>query len=288
MTGAGGLLGGRLAALLDARGHEVLAACRRSLPPAGPRAVPLDLTDTPSLAAVLDGLQPEAVVHSAALGVERCEEHPDEAERVNALLPGTLARLCRERGLRLVSLSTDLVFAGDRSFAAEDDPPRPLSAYGRSKLAGEEAVLEAHPAAAVVRVPLVLGRGHGPRGTSSESIVWAARAGRAPRLFVDEHRTPLDPESVADAIDRLLACPAAGRFHLGGPERLSRYELGRRVARAFGLPEDALVPARQAEHRGPDRRPADVSMDSARARRELGWEPRPIDDAIREGRTRPE
>jgi dTDP-4-dehydrorhamnose reductase len=139
-----------------------------------------------------------------------------------------------------------------------------------------------------VRIPLVLGRGHGPRGTSSESVVWGARAGRPLRLFVDEYRTPVDPGSVADAIDRLLGRPAAGRFHLGGPERLTRFDLGRRVARAFGLPEDALVPARQADHRGKDRRPADVSLDSTRARRELGWEPRPLDEAIRDGRTGPD
>jgi len=266
----------------------VLAAWRSSPPPAGPRALPLELTDDAALGAALDTLRAEALVHSAALGVERCEERPDEAERINVRLSGALARTCRERGLRLVSLSTDLVFAGDRSFAAEGDPPGPLSAYGRSKLAGEGAVLGAHPAAAVVRIPLVLGRGHGPRGTSSESIVWAARAGRPLRLYVDEHRTPVDPESLADAVDRLLRRPAAGRFHLGGTERLSRFELGRRVALAFGLPESAFQRARQADHPGPVRRPSDVSLDSTRARRELGWEPRPLDEAIRDGRTAPD
>jgi dTDP-4-dehydrorhamnose reductase len=227
-------------------------------------------------------------VHAAVLGrTDLCEERPDEAERVNARLPGTVARLCRERGARLVALSTDLVFGGDRAFVRESDAAGPLSVYGRTKLAGEEAVLSACPTAAVARVALVLGRGHGARGTSTESVAWALGAGRSARLFTDEHRTPVDPESVADAVARLVERGGAGRFHLGGPERLSRHELGLRVARAFGFPEASVEAARQADYAGPDRRAADVSLDSSRARRELGWEPRPIDEAIRESRTGP-
>ena len=146
-------------------------------------------------------------MHAAVLGrADHCEARPEEAERVNARLPGTLAAACRERGLRLVALSTDLVFAGDRAFR-EEDAPGPLSVYGRTKLAGEEAVLAADPGAAVARVALVLGRGHGPRGTSSESVAWALRAGRTVRLFTDEYRTPVDPGSVADAV----ATPPPGR-----------------------------------------------------------------------------
>jgi dTDP-4-dehydrorhamnose reductase len=245
----------------------------------------VELTDGEALARLLDASRPDAVVHAAAIGrSNRCEERPDEAEQVNARLPGTLARECRERGLRLVALSTDLVFGGDRAFVREDDPPGPLGVYGRTKLAGEEAVLSTCPAAAVVRVALILGRGHGARATSTESVARALLGGQAVRLFTDEHRTPVDPESVADAVTRLLECPAAGRFHLGGPERISRHELGRRVARWLGLPDGGIVAARQADHAGPDRRAADVSLDSGRARRELGWEPRPIDEAIRESR----
>ena len=285
VTGAGGLLGGRLAELLHGRGLEVLAAHRRSIPPPGPRPVLVELTDEEALARLLDASRPDAVVHAAAIGrANHCEERPDEAERVNARLPGTLARECHERGLRLVALSTDLVFAGDRSFLREDDATGPLGIYGRTKLAGEQAVLSACPGAAVVRVALILGRGHGPRATSTESVARALLGGQAVRLFTDEHRTPVDPESVADAVGRLLECPAAGHFHLGGPERISRYDLGRRVARWLGLPDGGIVAGRQADHAGPDLRAADVSLDSGRARRELGWEPRPIDEAIRESR----
>jgi len=266
----------------------VLAAHRHTLPPPGPRPVPVELTDDEALARLLDSESPEAVVHVAALGqANRCQERPDEAHRVNAVLPGTLGRMCRERGLRLVALSTDLVFGGDRAFVREADPPAPLSVYGRTKLAGEEAALAACPTAAVARVALTLGRGHGVRGTSTESVAWALRAGRPVRLFTDEYRTPVDPESLVDALSLLLERGGSGLFHLGGPERISRHALGLRVARALGLPESGITAGRQSDHSGPDPRPADVSLDSTRARRELGWKPRPIDEAIRESRTGP-
>ena len=285
VTGAGGLLGGRLAELLHGRGLEVLAAHRLSIPPPGPRPVLVELTDETALARLLDTSRPDAVVHAAAIGqAHQCEERPDEAERVNARLPATLARECHERSLRLVALSTDLVFAGDRPFLREGDAPGPLGVYGRTKLAGEEAVLATCPGAAVVRVALVLGRGHGARATSTESVARALLGGQAVRLFTDEYRTPVDPESVADAVLRLLECPAAGLFHLGGPERISRHALGLRVAGWLGLPAGGILAGRQADHAGKDRRAADVSLDSGRARRELGWEPRPIDEAIRESR----
>jgi dTDP-4-dehydrorhamnose reductase len=263
----------------------VTAAHRRGAPPPGAPALLADLTDASAVSRLLDEARPDAVVHAAVLGrAEDCETRPDEAERVNTRLPGLVARGCRERGIRLVALSTDLVFAGDRRFVGESDATGPRNVYGRTKRAGEEAVLQACPGAAVARVALVLGRGYGPRRTSSESVVQALRAGRPQRLFTDEFRTPVDPESIAAAVARLVEGTGAGLYHLGGPERVSRYELGLRVARAFGLSADAIVAAVQAEHQGPDQRAPDVSLDSSRARRELGWQPRELETAIRESR----
>jgi len=263
----------------------VTAAHRRGSPPDDPRPIAADLVDLASITRLLDQARPDAVVHAAAMGrSEDCAARPEDAERANAVLPGLLAGTCRERELRLVALSTDLVFDGARPFVTESDPAHALGVYGRTKRAGEEAVLAAFPGAAVARVALVLGRGHGPRTTSTESILRALRSARPMALYTDEYRTPVDPESLAEALARLIAGKEAGLYHLGGPERLSRYELGRRVARAFGLPEDGLVPGTQAGHAGPERRAPDVSLDSSRARRELGWEPRPLDVAIRESR----
>ena len=243
-----------------------------------------DLERPSSFAALLDDLRPDAIVHSAALAEpDVCEREPERARACNADAPAHLARLCRARRIRLVAISTDLVFGGDRAPYAEDAVPHPLLAYARTKLDGERAVRAEDPSAVVLRLPLMLGRGHGRRATASESVAWALREGRPLRLFTDQYRTPVDADSVADAIDGVLAAPHAGTFHLGGEERLSRYDLGRRVADAWNLPLALITPIRQGDlPLAP--RPADVSLDSRRAREVLGWQPRPVDDAIRDGR----
>jgi dTDP-4-dehydrorhamnose reductase len=280
VTGSSGLLGGRLAQLLVSRA-EVTAGRRDSPVPQGLPSVDLDVESAGSVAAALERARPDAVLHAAALATaDACHRDPERARRINVDGSETLARACRERDIRLVALSTDLVFAGDAPFADESRAPSPLSTYGRTKLEAEDAVLAAHPRAAVARVALVLGGGFGPRGSASESIAWALRAGRRPTLFVDEYRTPVDAESLAPALAALLAGPQTGRFHLGGPERISRYELGRRVARALGLSPDGIDAARQSERPSPEPRPADVSLDSTRAQRELGYRPRTLEEAI--------
>jgi dTDP-4-dehydrorhamnose reductase len=288
VTGAGGLLGGRLAACLHERGLDVVAVHRRAPAPDGPRAVATDLLADGALDRLLDAERPEGLVHAAVLGrADLCQDRPSDAQAANALLPGRVAAACAQRGIRLVALSTDLVFGGDAPPYRESDPTRPLGVYGLTKAQGERAVLEAFPGAAVGRVALVYGRGHGGRGTASESVAWALRAGRPVQLFTDEYRTPVDAWSVADAALRMLADAARGLFHLGGPERLSRWELGVRVARALALPESGLTAGVQADYRGKDPRAADVSLDNGRAREELGWLPRSVDEALREGRPAP-
>jgi dTDP-4-dehydrorhamnose reductase len=287
VTGAGGLLGGRLAALLAAE-MDVVGGIVHAPAPKGLATVALDLLDPGSLDAALDAVRPQAVLHSAALASPgRCHQEPELATRLNAEAPGLLARRCRRAGIRLVSLSTDTVFPGDGSSCDEDEAPAPVHHYGRTKLAGERAVQAEDPGAAVARVALVIGRGHGPRGTATESIAWALRALERPRLFTDQYRTPVDAGSVAAACSVLLRGTSAGVFHLGGPERLSRHQLGLRVAARLGLDASLIDPVRQSEQPQPEPRPLDVCFASRRARRELGWEPRGVDDSVRDGRATP-
>jgi dTDP-4-dehydrorhamnose reductase len=287
ITGAGGLLGGRLAVLLS-RHLDVVAARHRSATPPGVTAVDLDLTRPDVITDALREARADTVLHCAALAdADACERRPEEAEAVNVRGNEALARAARAGGIRLIAVSTDLVLDGRRPFADEDEATRPLMTYGRTKLLGEEAVLALAPGSAVVRVALIHGRGYGPRSTATEAIAWALGAGRRLRLFTDQFRTPVDAESVAAAVTALLAGTATGRFHLGGPERVSRHELGRRTARLLGLPEDLIDPAVQADLPLGAPRPAEATLDSGRAGRELGWSPRPLDEGLRESRRAP-
>jgi len=284
VTGAAGLLGGRLATLLSRR-FDVVAGRHESPVPARLAETPIDLASPAAIERALDAARAEAVVHAAGIAdPDRCERDPDLASRLNTGGCEELARLCHARSLPLVALSTDLVFSGERPFLTESDAPQPQQVYGRTKLAGEQALLALHPASAIVRVALVMGRGHGPRATASEAVAWALRSGRRPRLFTDQHRTPIDAESVAALVERLLAGEESGIFHAGGAERLSRFDLGLRTARLLGLAPEAIEAVTQAALAQPARRPADVSLDSTKAQRLLGWSQRPLEAGILEGR----
>jgi dTDP-4-dehydrorhamnose reductase len=277
-----------LAALLASR-YRTVAGVHRTPAPPGLATQPLDLSDARSVEAALDATGALAVVHCAALAdADACERDPDAARRLNVTACETLARACAARGVRLVGVSTDQVFSGERSYRPEADEARPLSAYGRTKLEGEQAILGLGQRAAVVRVALLSGRVHGPLPSCTESVAWALREGRPLRLFTDQHRTPIDPESVAQAIAALLHREAAGVFHLGGPERLSRHELGLRVAAQLGLDPRPIQAVRQADLVLDAPRAADASLDSRHARATLGWEPRSVDQAIRSGRLQPD
>jgi len=286
LTGAAGMLGGRLASLL-AQVHALTAARHESPVPAGLETQALDLLAAGAAEAILEAARPEAVVHAAALvEPDRCEREPDLAARLNTEASERLAVACARRGIKLLLISTDLVF-DDGDEKHEGGTPHPVSVYGRTKRAAEEAVLAADRRHAVVRVPLVIGRGFGPRATATEAVAWALQAGRPLHLYTDQWRTPSDPESTAAACSRIFERDASGVFHAAGPERVTRHDLGLRVADALRLPSDGIS-ATTHEARPPlAPRPRDACLEADRTRAALGWQPRPLLTALRASRLAP-
>jgi len=236
LTGATGYLGrylveqSRAPARPGEPGLEVRTAGRAGCDHA------VDLAVRSAIAPLVDAVRPDVVLHAGAVSsIAACEAAPGIAQAVNV---HATAELCA-RAPAVVYVSTDLVFGGDRAPYGVRDPVRPLSVYGRSKAAGEEAVL-ASARGVVVRVPLLFGRSFDGRRGATDMIRAAAADDREVTLFVDEFRTPLH---VADAAALLLSlCRVVGAggdapriVHAPGRERLSRFELGRRFAECSGV-----------------------------------------------------
>lgn len=280
ITGASGFLGWWLCREADMKWH-VHALCN-----ANPCGIPgiashrWNLGDSGGLGALFERIRPDAVIHAAAVAAtDRCQRFPQESRPINVDAPRELAILCARDRIPMVFTSTDLVFDGRNAPYTESDPPSPVNVYGAQKAAAEAEVLSAYPDATVCRLPLLFGFSGGIRTGFDRAIVNALRRGETVPLFRDEFRTPADPISVARGL--LLAVSGIrGVCHLGGRARLSRYDMGRRLAAVFGLDAALLIPAKQASATSVAPRAADVSLVSDRAYA-MGYDPMDMADAYR-------
>lgn len=240
ITGGSGFVGQNLAAFFGPR--RPVATTYLSRPPApgaAAQSFQLDIRDPDAVSSVFERAAPEVVIHAAGnKNLRFCEEHPDEAHRINALGTQNVARACRDFGARMIYVSTDLVFGGVRGNYHEDESPRPASAYGKSKLQGERFALEESEDAVVCRSGGVYGLG-------SPLLRWLSaeiEAGRSVECFVDVFNTPTYVENLAEMMEAVLRGRLAGVFHTAGRERVSRFEFFQAYARTFGLDVNLLSP----------------------------------------------
>jgi dTDP-4-dehydrorhamnose reductase len=267
VTGATGLLGGHLLReLASADGTAVAWSGSQQVEVLGQPVQRVDLTDPPAVAAAFRDAAPDLVIHAAAVArVDECRREPDKARTINTEGSQHLAELAAENGARLVYVSTDLVFGGERGNYHEDDRPNPLTVYGRTKARGEAAVI-AFPGTAVARLSLLYGRCITGRTSFFDRMVAALHDGRPITLFTDEWRTPLDLPTAARALVALAGSDVTGVLHIGGPERLSRLEMGRQLADVLGVFSDSIVAAGRNDVPGEEARPRDTSLDSSQWR----------------------
>lgn len=195
--------------------------------------------------------------------VAACYEQPAAARALNVDATRRLAELAEECGARLVLASTDLVFDGRAGNYDEDSPVAPTSEYGRTKVAAER-IVGAYRRGAVVRLALLYGLPAALRPTTFVLQLTALRDGTPLKLFHDEYRSALELEDAAAALDRVAASDFAGVVHAGGPERLSRLEMGRIAAAALGVSEANIAAVSQGDVVATEPRPADVSLNCRR------------------------
>ncbi|MCB9858733.1 MAG: SDR family oxidoreductase [Phycisphaerales bacterium] len=265
VTGAGGQLGSVLLRLLARRG----AAAVGTVTDKGPRpdvgeSIPIDLTDRRALEPLVRRLRPQFIIHTAAItNVNDAYRHPDRARLVNCETSCLINELAAELGARLVFTSTDLVFGGGEAPYRETDPTSPKSIYGATKVEAENALGDS-PNAIILRLPLMYGVPAVDRPTTFMNQVRAMLDRRELTLFGDEYRTPIWLEDAARACVDVAQRDISGILHAGGPQRLSRLQMGELTAKALGVSDARIRSISQCEIDAPEPRPADVSLESSR------------------------
>ncbi|MFB7934231.1 dTDP-4-dehydrorhamnose reductase [Streptomyces sp. NPDC056039] len=250
ITGAGGMLGRDVVDELTRRGEDVVGLDRSAL----------DITRPEAVAAAVREHRPDLVVNCAAYtAVDDAETDEARALAINGDGPRLLARACAAHGARLIHVSTDYVFSGDARTAPypEDHPTGPRTAYGRTKLAGERAVLEELPeASAVLRTAWL----YGVHGTNFVRTMIGLEARRDTLDVVDDQRG--QPTWSADVAERIadlgprLGPDAHGVFHATDAGEATWYELAREVFSLLGADPDRVRPTSSAAFPRPAPRPA--------------------------------
>lgn len=242
ITGASGLLGLNLA-LDAARENDVIGVDRNTLASAPFELIKADLLEPAAVARVLGEARPETVIHCAALAdVDACETDPDLARRMNAELPAEIADACARRKIRLVHISTDAVFDGQKQgYYSETDAPNPTSVYSQTKYRGEQAVLQINPLAIVARVNFY-GWSLSGKKSLAEFFVNNLSKGKNVNGFTDVTFCPMLVNHLGEILLQMLDRSLHGLYHVVGPQAMSKYQFGVEIARKFGLRESLVSP----------------------------------------------
>jgi dTDP-4-dehydrorhamnose reductase len=263
VIGASGQVGAAVGLRLTALGHRVIGTHARTPTPS---TQPLDFTDPVATERIIDETRPDWIFCAAGLThVDYCEDAPAEAYRANRDAPAAAAGLAARRGARFIYYSTEYVFDGRAGPYAETDRPNPLSVYGRSKLEGERAVLQASSGSVVIRTTVVYGPE--PQGKNFVyQLLRRLRAGERMTVAVDQRSTPTYNQDLAAASVELAERGVEGVIHIAGPAILDRYAFARAACEVFDLSPESLTPAPTTKlgQRAP--RPLNAGLRTDRAR----------------------
>jgi dTDP-4-dehydrorhamnose reductase len=265
--GGSGFVGGNMAHVAQNTGWEVFIADTRP----GPLGewCSVDITDQASVQAAVSNVQPDAVVNVAAIAdIDLAEQKKELACQVNVDGARFVAECCAASNIPYVFFSSDAVFDGESQDYREEDAPKPVNYYGRTKLEAEHAVLKAYPSAVVIRISLVLGFPLASGNAFLAGLHAKLKEGKPVIAPTFEIRTPVDVITLSECVLELCTNSYKGILHIGATDSISRYDLSCILARRMGFDEQLVQPQTTPDNnpaRAPRHKNGIICVDKARS-----------------------
>jgi dTDP-4-dehydrorhamnose reductase len=281
ITGASGLYGSKLAEMATARNYEVYSGYSQDKPASG-TPTQFDVSERNRVEEVFKKVNPEVVVHAAALtDVDKCEINKELAWRIN--VEGTRNIVEAAKGSRafLIYLSTDYVFNGETGRYKETDKPDPINFYGVTKLKAEELVKEKADKYCIARASVIYGST--PAAGKANFALWLLQkleSNEQIKVVTDQWNSPTLNTNLAEMTLEIIENKIAGTFHLSGATRINRFDFAKLLAQAFNLDGNLIRSVTSTEFSWIAKRPRDSSLDTAKAQQTLKSKPLQVAEAV--------
>lgn len=285
VTGSNGLLGQKLVELISSGNDYLIATAKSTLVINLPKGEfhALDVTDAASVESVIAQSKPDVIIHTAAMTqVDQCETEQEKCWLNNVQAVENLVRACEKFSVRLIHLSTDFIFDGTHGPLDETEKPNPLSYYGKSKLAAEEAIQKSNIDWAILRTVLVFGV---TKDMSRSNIVlWVKKSleeGKTIQVVNDQWRTPTLAEDLAVGCYLAATKKAKGIYNISGETMMTPYDIALATADFFKLDSSLIKKTDSTQFKQPAARPPKTGFIIAKAKRELGYQPRSFSEGLK-------
>lgn len=264
ITGGSGLLGERLAAVSN--DNDELTLVHNNNP--SDNTIKCDITNEKEVKTVVEKENPDVIIHCAAMtNVDLCEEESKLAYQVNGDGTGFLAKAANDINAKIIYVSTDFVFDGERGYYKEDEKVNPLGIYAKSKYEGEVQLAKYSDDWAVARVSVLYG--WHKRLNFTTWVINELRQKNEINIVTDQINSPTLADNAAEAIFKIAQKDKNGIFHTAGNDAINRFDFTRKIADAFDLDDSLINPTTSSQFVQKAPRPRDSSLNVNKVEKEL-------------------
>jgi dTDP-4-dehydrorhamnose reductase len=280
VTGGSGLLGSKIVKKAEKKYAVYPTHATRLL---FPNSLKMDITAEDDVQRVFRKVKPDVVVHTAAVtNVDKCERDKKHALKVNAEGTKFLAEACKETKAKMVYVSTDYVFDGEKGFYTEKDTPNPINYYGVTKLMGEKHVTELCESFVILRTSVLYGL-HPEKPNFAKWVIATLMEGNPLAIVEDHYNSPTFAENLADVVLEIIDKGLEGVYHTAGSERISRYGFALKIAETFNLDASLIKPIKMSELKAwIAKRPKDSSLCVDKVKKEINVELLGVTEGLKE------